>query len=302
MRRNLWFGLGLVLLVLGTAAPAAHAKGSVRITFTTQPPGGGTYAPNNVVAAWIQNGAGTHQRTLGIWSAVRTIYLRSYVAAVTTIENNLPADAVSGASRLDHSGSLTVLWNLKDKAGNTVPDGTYTIRLELADRNSTAANQNNQGTFTFVKGPTSQVQNGLTNGGFSNVTINYDPNRVECGDGIIDAPETCDWTVAGSCVVNQTGCATADRCMPSMFTGDPMMCTADCVPAAPITACKSGDGCCAAGCTGENDTDCRPGGGSGSGSGENPDDNLNGGCSSGAGGGLLVFALFALTLTKRRKK
>jgi hypothetical protein len=301
MGRNLWFGLGLVIALLGTAAPDAHAKGSVRITFTTQP-SGGNYAPNNVVAAWIQNAGGTHQRTVGIWSAVRTIYLRSYVAAVTTIENNLPADAVSGASRLNHTGQLTVLWNLKDKAGNVVPDGTYTIRLELADRNSTAANQNNQGTFTFVKGPTAQVQTALANGGFTNVTVDYDPNRVACGDGIVDASESCDWTVAGSCIVNQSGCATADRCMPTVFTGDPMLCTADCVPAAPITECKSNDGCCLDTCTEANDNDCRPGGGSGSNTEETPDENLSGGCSSGAGGGVFVFALFALTLLVRRKK
>lgn len=300
MGRNLWFGLGLIFVLLGTAAPDAHAKGSVRITFTTQP-SGGNYAPNNVVAAWIQNAGGTHQRTVGIWSAVRTIYLRGYVAAVTNIENNLPADAVSGASRSNHTGQLTVLWNLKDKAGNVVPDGTYTIRLELADRNSTAANQNNQGTFTFVKGPNAQVQNNLSNGGFTNVTIDYNPNRVSCGDGVVDAPETCDFSVAGSCIVNQSGCATADRCMPTMFTGDPMQCTADCVPAAPITECKSGDGCCLDTCTEANDNDCKPGGGSGSNTGEEPvDDNLNGGCSTGAGGGLFLFGLLALLV--RRKK
>lgn len=300
MRRNFWFGFALVLVLLGSAAPDAHAKGSVRITFTTTP-SGGNYAPNNVVAAWIQNGAGTHQRTLGLWSAVRTIYLRSYVAAVTNIENNLPPDAVTGASRLNHADQLVAQWNLKDKAGNVVPDGTYTLRLELADENAANPGANNQGTFTFVKGPNAQVQTGLANGGFTNVTIDYDPNRVSCGDGVVDAPETCDWTVPGSCIVNQSGCATADRCMPTTFVGDPMMCTADCAPAAPITECKSGDGCCLDSCTQDNDSDCKPGGGSNDpGGGGGTDENLNGGCSTGAGGGLFVLGMLALLLRRKR--
>ena len=264
-----------------------EAKGSVRITFRTAPVPG-TYTPNNVVALWIQSG-GTHVRTVGVWSAVRTEHLIAYRAAAG-IENQLPADAVSGASRLDHQGTLTVLWNLKNKNGAIVPDGTYTIRLELAEGNSTTAGQNNQGTFTFVKGPNPQVQTNLANGNFSNVTIDYDPNRVACGDGVMDSPETCDYAQAGSCVVNQSGCpGVADKCMPVKFRGDAMMCTADCV-VQPITTCVAGDMCCPAGCDESTDADCaldEAGGGGGG-----TDTTVSGGCSTGAHGGLAVFALF----------
>ena len=302
MRRNHWFGVAVLLALLGTAAPEVEAKGSVRITFTTTPVPG-TYTPNNVVAAWIQNGAGTHQKTVGVWSAVRTQYLLAYRAAAGVNDaNNLPADAVSGASRLNHQGALTALWNLRDKAGNVLPDGTYTIRLELAESNSTTIAQNREGTFTFVKGPNPQVQSNLANGGFTNVTIDYDPNRVSCGDGVVDAPETCDFTVAGSCVVNQTGCASADKCMPAVFQGSPMACTAECVPQ-PVTACIDNDGCCLDMCTEENDTDCIPGntGGGGENGGGNPDDAVTGGCSTGAGGGLVLFAMFGLFAVSRRR-
>ena len=47
--------------------------------------------------------------------------------------------------------------------------------MEVSDTNATAAGQNNQGTFTFVKGAQPQMQTGLTNGGFSNVSINFTP-------------------------------------------------------------------------------------------------------------------------------
>jgi uncharacterized protein (TIGR03382 family) len=148
-----------------------------------------------------------------------------------------------------------------------------------------------------VKGPNPQLQSNLTNGGFTNVTIDYDPNRVSCGDGIVDAPETCDFTVAGSCVVNQTGCASADRCMPAVFQGSPMACTAECVPQA-ITSCIDNDGCCLDTCTEANDSDCIPGNMPGGG---DPDETVTGGCSTGPGGGLAMFALFGVFALARRK-
>ena len=301
MGRNHWFGVATLLLLMVTAAPDAEAKGSVQVTFTTTT-SGGNYAPNNVVAAWIQNGAGVHQRTVGLWSVVRTQHLVAYRAAAGLNDSNqLPADAVSGASRTSYQGALTVTWNLRDKAGNVVPDGTYTIRLELADENSTTAGQNNQGTFTFVKGPNPQMQTGLANGGFTGVTVDYDPNRVSCGDGVVDQPETCDYTVTGSCVVNQTGCASADRCNPTVFQGSPMACTADCVPQA-ITSCIDNDGCCLDTCTEANDTDCRPGNNPDiPGGGGEDDENVTGGCSAGAGGGLTMFAVFALLLGRKHR-
>lgn len=303
MKANHWFAGVLVLSLLGAFAPEVEAKGSVRVTFTTTPAPNQQYSPNNVVAAWITNGAGQHVKTVGLWSAVRTQHLVAYRQAATAADTLSP-DAVSGASRVNHQGSLVVLWNLRDKQGNLVPDGTYTIRLELAESNSTTTATNNEGTFTFVKGATPQLQSNLTNGGFTNVSIDYDPNRVACGDGSADAPETCDYTVSGSCVVNQTGCAPAtDKCMPNVFRGDPMMCTAECA-VQPITACVSGDGCCADGCTEANDTDCAPGGGGPDTGMSGASADIEGGCSAGTDAGLVGFGLlgFALLATRRRRR
>jgi len=303
MKANHWFAAGLVVCLLGALAPEVEAKGSVRVTFTTAPVPG-QYTPNNVVAAWITNGAGQHVKTVGRWSDARTRHLVAYTAAAASQNESLAPDAVSGASRVNHQGSLVVLWNLRDKQGNLVPDGTYTIRLELAESNSTDPAQNNQGTFTFVKGPNAQLQSNLTNGKFTGVTIDYDPNRVACGDGVSDAPETCDYTVSGSCIVNQTGCAPAtDKCMPTVFQGDPMMCTADCV-VQPITACVDGDLCCADGCTEANDSDCAPGGGGGGDNTGGASTDIEGGCSVGTDAGLVGFGLlgFALFATRRRRR
>ena len=72
-------------------------------------------------------------------------------------------------------GALTVTWDLKNKAGTVVPDGTYTIRMELTDLNSTSIAQNNEGTFTFVKGAAPQTQTALTSDGFTDVSVRFTP-------------------------------------------------------------------------------------------------------------------------------
>ena len=153
---------------MGSGSGSGAAR-TLSVTFTSSP-NGGQYAPRNVVAVWIEGNGGTFVKTIGRWAATRVGSLVAWNG-----KSGGDADAVSGATRLDHTAPLTVTWNLKDKQGAAVPDGTYTIRMEMADSNATTAGQNRQGTFTFVNGTAPQNQTGLTNGGFSNVTIDFKP-------------------------------------------------------------------------------------------------------------------------------
>jgi hypothetical protein len=150
-------------------APVSGA--SLQLTFTTTPtPGGGQYAPANVVAVWIEN-QGTFVKTVGRWAETR----KQHLVAWTLAAGPNDADAVTGATRANNTLPLTVTWNLQNRLNTVVPDGTYTVRMELTDLNSNAANLNNQGTFTFIKGPAPQMQTALTNGGFTNVSIQFTP-------------------------------------------------------------------------------------------------------------------------------
>lgn len=155
--------------MIASATVIPFAPGQVLATFTTTQ-FGAIYAPKNVVAVWIEQGA-TFVKTVGRWADVRKAELVAWrvKAGVSDV------DAVSGATRQDHTSPLTLTWDLKDRLGIVVPDGTITLRMELADGNSTAAAQNNQGTFTFTKGTQSQTQTGLSSGGFTNVSLNYSP-------------------------------------------------------------------------------------------------------------------------------
>ena len=150
--------------------PVTGARVEILATATPSGGAGSTYTPRNCDAIWIEGTAG-FVKTIGRWADVRKIHLVAWTAAAGAGD----ADAVSGATRMDYTSALQVTWDLKDRQGQVVPDGMYTIRMESVDGNSTSASQNNQGTFTFMKSATAQSQTALSNGGFNNVSITFTP-------------------------------------------------------------------------------------------------------------------------------
>ena len=280
--------LAVAAVLLGGATPAL-ADGALTVTATTSP-NGGPYAPSHVLAIWVQGPNGQFVKTIGRWAAER----RQHLVAWTTAAGAADADAVSGATRNTHATPVTVTWNLRDKTNTVIPDGTYTIRMELADQNANLANQTRQGTFTFVKGPTAQMQTALTNNGYTNVSINFNPNANSCNNGVVDTGETCD---GSSCPT--TCAASADACAPNVLVGDAQTCTAACMTQT-ISACTSGDSCCPVGCE-ATDSDCDDPGASGGGG-----EFIEGGCAtSGGHGDLLAFGLLGvigLVSTRRRQR
>jgi len=277
------FALGL-LIACALAAPAG-AQGVTARFMTT--PAGGPYAPRNVVAVWIEDGGGNFVKTIGRWAGQRKQYLTSWTAKAGAND----ADAITSATRGDHLNTIQAIWNLQNKQGVVVPDGTYTIRMELADSDG---GNTNEGTFTFVKSPNPQVQTALSNGGFINVNISY-AAAAACGNSVVDPGETCD--PPGSC---PTSCAASgDVCSPNVLVGSSATCTAQCQQQL-ITGCVNDDGCCPLGCTTATDNDC--GGGGGSGNGAADDNNVLGGCSTAPPGSLFVLFGAGLLVVMRKRQ
>lgn len=221
-------GMKAFLIFVMIAWSAIAQAQSVRATFTTTTKPG-QFAPQNCVAVWVEDGAGAFVKTIGRWSGAggpagdRTIHL----VAWKTLAGANDVDAVTGATRLDHAMALTVLWDMKNRAGAIVPDGTYKIRMEMTEDNATMATQNKQGTFTFVKGPNAQMQMGLSNNGFTNVSIDYSPappSNPVCGNGVQEVGEKCD---GASC---PTSCPDSGNvCMVNTLMGSTATCDAECV-------------------------------------------------------------------------
>lgn len=279
--------------ILGAWSSVVTAAPKLTVSFRTAAVGG-AYTPQNIVAVWIEGptvgqNPGPFVKTIGRWANIRKDHLVAWQAKAGLND----ADAISGATRADHQMKLEATWDLKDKAGNPVPDGTYTVRFETSDSNATSTAQNNQGTFTFVKGLQPQVQTNLTGGSvvpYTEVTIDFNPTAGECNNNVVDPGETCD--PPGSCPVSCDQSMTT-ACAPAILVGSAASCTASCAITA-ITACVSGDECCPEGCTLADDSDC---GGD--------QNQVTGGCAaaegSGALGALGLFGAAFLIGTRRRR-
>jgi hypothetical protein len=71
-----------------------------------------------------------------------------------------------------------------------------------------------------------------------------------CGNGVVDAGETCD--PPATCPVT---CDDGNPCTVDLMTGSATSCNVACSHPT-LTACISGDGCCPTGCTSALDIDC----------------------------------------------
>jgi MYXO-CTERM domain-containing protein len=284
-----------LLACLAVLAAVSSADAGVTILATTSPTGG-QYAPSNVVAVWVEDANGTFVKTIQRWGNIRKQYLVAWNQKAGTTDS----DAITGASRSSHNDVLAIRWNLLGRSGAIVPDGTYTIRMELADSNAGGAGQNNQATFTFVKGANPQLQQNLASGGFTGVSIDFRP--VVCNNGRLEDDEACDPSVAGSCPTFCEATST-DACFVDFLVGSEATCTAECT-LRPVLACLDNDGCCPDDCVAANDSDCGPGGGSDGGDDEPGagKGGLQGGCAAAneGSGWLLLAGLGFVVLVRRR--
>lgn len=154
------------------SAPIGGTPGTLELAITTTT-NNGPYSPLNCSVVWIESPGGTIVKTIDRKCGVRSQHLVAW--GMKSGGSGADTDSVSGASRLNHTAPLSITWDLKDRLGGIVADGTYTIRMETTEANATTATQNHQGTFTFVKGAAVDARTGQMNNGFENVSITYTP-------------------------------------------------------------------------------------------------------------------------------
>jgi hypothetical protein len=87
---------------------------------------------------------------------------------------------------------------------------------------------------------------------------NDDDCPIVCGNGIVEAGETCDRAItAGLSGTCPRSCDDGDACTTDLASGSTEACTRTCAHL-PVTGCVSGDGCCPPGCSADADHDCAP--------------------------------------------
>jgi len=90
----------------------------------------------------------------------------------TTNSSKNKVDAVTAATQSSHA-TRTCTWKGTNVSAVTVPDGTYTVKLELNDGNARVA------TYTFIKGTSTATGTVSTSSSsFSNVSIQWVPTAT----------------------------------------------------------------------------------------------------------------------------
>ena len=117
----------------GTAGASSNADAtslsalSFDVTTAAQ---GGRYSPKNIGAIWVQSSSGQFVKSLEVWAAVRRRYLTRYNAAIggTSVAVDVTASATLSSHKAHH-----VSWNMQDTSGAKVPDGKYTLYVEVTE-------------------------------------------------------------------------------------------------------------------------------------------------------------------------
>jgi len=122
----------------------------------------------NTMIYRTSNGDGSAQDMSTFWSKIGS----SWSTSPTKLLTNADLDATSGATASSAYSSKTVYWG-KTVSLTGVPDGTYTVNLEMANY-SPVSRRYTSG--TFVKGPAISTVTLSTVTGFTAPVITWTPN------------------------------------------------------------------------------------------------------------------------------
>jgi len=164
----------LALLAYAPQAQAQELVPQLEITFDTSianTGGSGYYAPANIVAVWIEDQAGNFVKTVFKTQSSHAVNLTGWAAAAPIGD----IDGISGATRLDHLTPLVTAWDVTNKAGTLVANGSYVMYVEMADSNSkTGTGKNHLGSFPITLDGVLGTTEIPAGNGFSNIAVTYE--------------------------------------------------------------------------------------------------------------------------------
>lgn len=125
------FGLAFALL-LGALGAHAAPEPAIVLRFRTVS-FSGRYAPQHVLAVWIEDARGRTIRTLETRGNGHLRHLTAWKRA-TRKKDSQTTDGVTGATLASH-GTHEIVWNGSDEQGQAVPDGDYVFLAEFTEDN-----------------------------------------------------------------------------------------------------------------------------------------------------------------------
>jgi hypothetical protein len=140
----------------------------------------GRYAPSHVAAIWVEDSQGLFVRSLNIYASIRLIHLRNFRAISGVTANGTTVDGYAGATRdsfgpiYAKAGTTTIdSWDLKNKAGVLVPNGSYFVKFEMVCQNTSTAQPIVMTSVPISIDGTSKVVTGTSGAGFTNIRLEF---------------------------------------------------------------------------------------------------------------------------------
>ncbi|MCF8362763.1 MAG: DUF2271 domain-containing protein [Prolixibacteraceae bacterium] len=116
----------MVLCIVFVSVLAVNAQ-YLQVDFNTTTIEGGEYSPRHILAVWVEDTNGNFVNTVIVYAEERKSKLGKWNAA----SGGYKADAVTGATLSNNDQYHSVEWDLKNFAGQTVQNGTYTLCMEI---------------------------------------------------------------------------------------------------------------------------------------------------------------------------
>lgn len=167
------FSIAFMLLFFGfsnaqESAPEANTDGTLTVSASV------AYNSPYYYAVWIKNPAGTFLRTLTMYGNTSKYYADLTHWNTESAANKV--NATTGATK-SSSGSYNSTWNGKDQSNtNIVPDGTFTVSIELSSESY--GTNSKYITKTFTKGAAAQTVTATNVSPISNISIKWVPNNT----------------------------------------------------------------------------------------------------------------------------
>lgn len=128
----------------GTEEEQPTVTGTLNLKFTTKATNG-QFSPRHLLAVWITKQDGNFLKTL-LLNAQNQHYIH-YLGEWNSYSNGNKTDAITGATLSQHK-EREITWDCLDVNGNTIPDGTYKVWIEMTEANANGPKYS----FTFTKG------------------------------------------------------------------------------------------------------------------------------------------------------
>ncbi|OYT17098.1 MAG: hypothetical protein B7C24_04260 [Bacteroidetes bacterium 4572_77] len=151
----------------------AQENGELQITTTTSQ-AGGSYAPKNILAVWVENPQGEFVKTLMAYANSRITFLNMWQASTAEAGSEFnTVDAITGPTKNNHS-SRYCTWNGTNYNGEAVDNGSYYLWMELTDKHATG----NYVSFEFVKEAEAYTLTPDDVPSFSDITLEWLPGAL----------------------------------------------------------------------------------------------------------------------------